>query len=58
MLEDYQIFITGLAAREKAPIVEEMIGILLQEEERCTNLKPQNSNLALWTKKRFPKGKP
>ena len=31
MLEDYQMFITGLAAREKAPNFEELIGILLQE---------------------------
>ena len=62
MLEDYQMFITDLAAREKAPTFEELTGILLQEEERCMNLKPnlnpQNSDLALWTKKRFPKGKP
>jgi hypothetical protein len=62
MLEDYQMFITSLAVREKAPTFEELTGILLQEEERCTNLKPnlkpQNSDLALWTKKRFSKGKP
>ena len=35
MLEDYQMFITGLAAREKPPTFEELTGILLQEEERC-----------------------
>ena len=58
MLEDYQMFITGLAAREKSPTFEELTGILLQEEERHANLKPLNSDLALWTKKRFPKGKP
>jgi hypothetical protein len=62
MLEDYQMFITCLTTREKAPTFEELAGILLQEEERHTNLKlnlkPQNSYLALWTKKRFPKGKP
>ena len=57
MLEDYQMFITGLAAREKDPTFEELTGILLQEEERHTNFKPQNSDLTLWTKKRFPKGK-
>jgi hypothetical protein len=34
MLEDYQMFITGLAAREKPPTFEELTGILLQEEER------------------------
>ena len=52
------MFITGLAAREKAPTFEELIAILLQEEERHTYLQPQKSDLALWTKKRFPKGKP
>ena len=56
ILEDYQMFIIGLASREKAPTFEELTGILLQEEERRTNLKPQNSDLALWRKKRFPKG--
>jgi hypothetical protein len=40
MLEDYQMFITGFAAREKASTFEELTGILLQEEERRTNLKP------------------
>jgi hypothetical protein len=34
MLEEYQMFITGLAAREKAPTFEELAGILMQEEER------------------------
>jgi len=43
MLEDYQIFITGLATREKYPTFEELTCILLQEEERCMNLKPKNS---------------
>jgi hypothetical protein len=33
MLEDYKMFITGLAARENAPTFEELTGILLQEEE-------------------------
>lgn len=32
-------------------------GILLQEEERRKNLKPQNSDLALVAKKKFFKGK-
>jgi hypothetical protein len=62
MLEDYQMFITGLAMREKDPTFEELTGIFLQEELRRMNLKPnlkpRNSYLALWTKKRFPKGKP
>ena len=57
MLEDYQMFITGLAAREKPPTFEDLTGILQQEEERRGNLKPQNSELALWSKKRPSKGK-
>eukprot|EP01018_Ginkgo_biloba_P033156 Gb_08202 [translate_table: standard] len=57
MLEDYQMFITGLAAREKPPTFEELTGILLQEEERRANLKPQNSDLALWSNKRSPRGR-
>jgi hypothetical protein len=48
MLEDYQMFITGLVAREKPPTFEELIGILLQEEERRGNLKPPSKYLALW----------
>jgi hypothetical protein len=40
MLEDYQMFITGLAAREKPITFEELTSILLQEEERHANLKP------------------
>jgi hypothetical protein len=47
ILEDYQMFITGLAAREKPPTFKEVTGIFIQEEERCENLKPQNTELAL-----------
>jgi hypothetical protein len=57
MLEDYQMFITGLAAREKPPTFEELTGILLQEEERRSNLKPHNSDLALWSNKRSSRGR-
>jgi hypothetical protein len=57
MLEDYQMFITGLAAREKPPTFEELTGILLQEEERRGNLKPQNTDLALWSNKRSSRGR-
>jgi hypothetical protein len=57
MLEDYQMFITGLAAREKPPTFEELTGILLQEEERRANLKPLNSYLALWSNKRSVRGR-
>jgi hypothetical protein len=52
ILEHYQMFITGLIAREKPPTFEDMIGILLQEEERHRNMKPQNKYLALWSNKR------
>jgi hypothetical protein len=58
MLEDYRMFITCLVAREKTPTFKELTAILFLEEERCVNLKPQNSDLALWTKKTFHKGKP
>jgi hypothetical protein len=57
MLEYYQMFITGLAAREKPPTFEEMIGIFLQEEERCGSLKPHNIYLALWSNKRSSRGR-
>ena len=57
MLEDYHMFITGLAAREKPPTFEELTGILLQEEERRGNFKPQDSGLALWSNKRSPRGR-
>jgi hypothetical protein len=49
MLEDYHMFIIGLAAREKPPTFEELAGILLQEEERRGNLKPPSKYLALWS---------
>jgi hypothetical protein len=58
MLEDYQMFITGLVAREKPPTFEELTGILLQEEERRSNLKPQKKDLALWSNKRSLRGRP
>jgi len=57
MPEEYQMFITGIAARATAPTFEELTGILIQEEERRSNLKPQNQDLALWSKKKFLKNK-
>jgi hypothetical protein len=57
MSEDYQMFITGLAAREKAPTFEELTSILMQEEERHMNLKPQNPDLALWQRRNSSRGK-
>jgi hypothetical protein len=57
MLEDYHMFIIGLAAREKPPTLEELTGILLQEEERCGNLKPPSKDLALWSNNRSERGR-
>jgi hypothetical protein len=57
MLEDYHMFITGLAAREKPPTFEELTGIFLQEEERCENLKPSSKDLALWSNNRSARGR-
>ena len=51
MKDEYQMFIIGLAARDKAPTFEELTGILLQEEERRKNLKPQSDDLALMAKR-------
>ena len=57
MTNDYQIFITGISAREKIPKFEELTGILMQEEERRSTLKPQSIDLALMAKKKFFKEK-
>lgn len=56
MSNEYQMFITGLNAREKTPMFEELIGILMQKEERRLTHKPQV--LALMAKKKPFKGKP
>lgn len=39
MLDEYQMFIIGLSAREKAPTFDELAGILMQEEEWRRRLK-------------------
>jgi hypothetical protein len=57
MLEDYHMFITSLATREKPPMFEELTGILLQEEERHGNLKPQSKDLSLWSNNRSARGR-
>ena len=41
-IDYYQMFITGLNAREKAPKFEELTEILMQEEERRMTLKPKS----------------
>ena len=58
---DYKVFISALAAREKPSTFEEIIGILIQEEERMKNydLDSQGSDLALIARGRQPhRGKP
>jgi hypothetical protein len=57
MLEDYHMFITGLATREKPPTFEELTGILLQEEERRGNLKLPSKDFALWSNNRSARGR-
>eukprot|EP00253_Pinus_taeda_P024107 PITA_24107 len=57
MRDEFQMFITGLAAMEKAPTFEDLTRILLQEEERRQNLNPQSDDLALMAKRRSFRGK-
>lgn len=54
---DYQMFINGINAREKIPHFEELTGILIQEEERRSTMKPQSADLALVERKNIYKGK-
>lgn len=61
LVQDYQIFVSSLAAREKPPSFDELTGILLQEEERMKNfnLGSSSSDLALVAKGKYPyRGKP
>lgn len=57
MTDEYQTFISALSAREKAPLFDELIAILLQEEERRQNLKTQGNDLALMAKRRQHRGR-
>jgi len=43
--------------RDKIPKFEELTGILMQEEERRSTLKPWSVDLTLMAKKNFYKGK-
>ena len=56
-IDDCQMCITRINARENIPHFEELTGILMQEEERRTTLKPQSVDLALVARKNFYKGK-
>ena len=61
LVQDYQIFVSSLAVREKPPSFDELTGILLQEEERMKNfnLGSSSSDLALVAKGKYPyRGKP
>jgi len=51
------MFIIGINARKKIPHFEDLTGILMQEEERKSSLKPQSADLALMAKKNFYKVK-
>eukprot|EP00253_Pinus_taeda_P010887 PITA_10887 len=57
--DDFQTFITGVSAREKAPTFDDLTVILQQEEDRRQNLNlnPQSDDLALVAKRRLSKGK-
>lgn len=57
MTNEYQTFISGLSAREKAPSFDELIAILVQEEEQRQNLKTQSNDLSLMEKRRQHRGK-
>jgi len=61
LMEDYQIFVSSLEAREKPPSFDKLTGILLQEEERMKNFNLGSSSLdlALVAKGKYPyRGKP
>jgi len=58
MIDEYEMFITVLNARKQSPFFEELIGILMQEEERRPTHKPHGSNLSLMVKKKPFRGKP
>jgi hypothetical protein len=61
MLHEYQVFITNLVVREKAPLFDDLTGIFMQEEEKrkTLNNKFQNSYQYLMAKGKKPyKGKP
>ena len=61
LLPDYKVFISALAVREKTPNFEEIIGIIIQEEERMKNydLDDGGSYLAPMARGRYThRGKP
>lgn len=57
MCDNFQTFITGVSAREKASTFDDLTEILQQEEEWRQNLNPQSDDLALMAKRQSSKGK-
>eukprot|EP00253_Pinus_taeda_P003693 PITA_03693 len=59
MRDDFQTFITGVSAREKARTFDDLTTILQQEEDRRQNLNlnPQSDDLTLVAKRRLSKGR-
>eukprot|EP00253_Pinus_taeda_P021576 PITA_21576 len=59
MRDDFQTFITGVSAREKAPTFDDLTVILQQEEDRRhnLNLNSQSDDLTLVEKQRLSKGR-
>ena len=57
MTDDYQMFITGISARDKISKFEELTWLLMQEEGRRLTWKPQSAELALMEKNKFFKAK-
>jgi hypothetical protein len=55
LLQDYKVFISALAAREKPPNFVDLTGILLQEEERMKNYDQdaKSSDLALMAQGKY-----
>jgi hypothetical protein len=61
MLDEYQIFITNIATKEKDSSFDYLTGIILEEKERRKNLNSRfwSSDLVLMAKAKNPyKGKP
>jgi hypothetical protein len=61
LVQDYKVFISALSARQTPPTFDELVGILLQEEERMKNYDLDSSglDLALIARgKRSYRGKP
>ena len=47
MLSKYQVFTTSLEARKNVPSFDDLIGILMQEEERRENVENRQHSMDL-----------